>query len=243
MENKKNLLIVGGSRGIGKAIADRLKNKYKVIITGRDEYRLQETCKELGEDVSYIQYDLCNVSDIDTMYKKVLDKLDGNILNYIVYSAAIHSIMPIRQYSYEYNLELFNINLFSFVELAKLYAKQKFSVENKGKIIAISTMETELFSSGMSMYTDSKAALEAFCITMAREYSHRNIIINGIRPAFVNTDMSGNSLNILPEIKTKYPFGILEADDITKTVQFLLSENAENITGQFININNGYFAR
>ena len=177
MENKKNLLIVGGSRGIGKAIADRLKNKYKVIITGRDEYRLQETCKELGEDVSYIQYDLCNVSDIDTMYKKVLDKLDGNILNYIVYSAAIHSIMPIRQYSYEYNLELFNINLFSFVELAKLYAKQKFSVENKGKIIAISTMETELFSSGMSMYTASKAALEAFCITMAREYSHRNICI------------------------------------------------------------------
>ena len=138
---------------------------------------------------------------------------------------------------------MFNINFFSFVELAKLFAQQKFTAESKGRIIAISTMETQLMSSGMSLYTASKSALEAFCITMAREYVKRNILVNGIRPAFVNTDMASNSLEIMPELSERYPLGILSSDDIVNPVRFLLSDSAKNITGKFLDINSGYFVK
>lgn len=101
------------------------------------------------------------------------------------------------------------------------------------KIIAISTMETEIMSSGISIYTASKSALESFCITMAREYAKRNIIINGIRPAYVNTDMAKNAENIMPEIEELYPFGLLQPDDVANVLAYLLSDEANNFTGKF----------
>ena len=185
---QQTLLIVGGSRGIGKALAYQLSETYNIIITGKKLDNLIKVCSEASQKIDYIQYDLSHPENISSLYEQALAKSSNGKINNIIYSAAIHSIKPVRKFDYNLNLEMFNINFFSFVELAKLFAQQKFTAESKGRIIAISTMETQLMSSGMSLYTASKSALEAFCITMAREYVKRNILVNGIRPAFVNTD-------------------------------------------------------
>lgn len=95
----------------------------------------------------------------------------------------------------------------------------------------------------VTQYTASKSALESFCITMAREYTKRNIIINGIRPAYVNTDMAKNAENIMPEIEELYPFGLLQPDDVANVLAYLLSDEANNFTGKFLDINNGYFVK
>lgn len=240
---QQTLLIVGGSRGIGKALAYQLSETYNIIITGKKLDNLIKVCSEASQKIDYIQYDLSHPENISSLYEQALAKSSNGKINNIIYSAAIHSIKPVRKFDYNLNLEMFNINFFSFVELAKLFAQQKFTAESKGRIIAISTMETQLMSSGMSLYTASKSALEAFCITMAREYVKRNILVNGIRPAFVNTDMASNSLEIMPELSERYPLGILSSDDIVNPVRFLLSDSAKNITGKFLDINSGYFVK
>ena len=76
-----------------------------------------------------------------------------------------------------------------------------------------------------------------------RSHVKRNILVNGIRPAFVNTDMASNSLEIMPELSERYPLGILSSDDIVNPVRFLLSDSAKNITGKFLDINSGYFVK
>lgn len=238
----KTILIIGGSRGIGKCLAKNLSKEYDIIITGKNADNLVAACNEIGGNTAYIQYDLQDSANINTMFEQALEK-SNNKLNYLVYSAAIHDVRPVRKFDYLYNLELFHINFFSFVEIAKLFAKQKFSDTDKGKIIAISTMETQIMSSGMSIYTASKSALESFCITMAREYAKRNIIINGIRPAYVKTDMAKNAEEIMPELIEKYPFGLLSADDVSNVLHYLLSDKANNFTGKFLDINNGYFVK
>lgn len=236
----KTVFIIGGSRGIGKCLAKSLSKEYNVIITGKNISNLQTACKEIGSNISYIQYDLLDSENINTMFEQALEK-SNNKINYLVYSAAVSDIRAVKMFDYLYNLELFHINFFSFVEIAKLFAKQKFSETDKGKIIAISTMETQIMSSGMSIYTASKSALEAFCITMAREYAKRNIIINGIRPAYVKTDMAKTAERIIFKLAEKYPFGLLTPDDIIDVLQYLLSDKANNFTGKFLDINNGYF--
>lgn len=239
----KTILIIGGSRGIGKALAAKLSCKYNIIITGKNINNLQTVSYEIAEGVEYISYDLADSVNINQLFEQALDKSKNQKIDYLVYSAAIHDVRPVRKFDYQYNLEMFHINFFSFVEIAKLFAKQKFSVLEKGKIIAISTMETQIMSSGMSIYTASKSALESFCITMAREYAKRNIIINGIRPAYVNTDMAKNAENIMPEIEELYPFGLLQPDDVANVLAYLLSDEANNFTGKFLDINNGYFVK
>lgn len=238
----KTVLIVGGSRGIGKSLAKTLIKDYNVIITGKSLENLKAACNNIGNNISYIQYDLKDTKNINIMFEKAL-RQSNNKINYLIYSAAVSDIRAVKMFDYMYNVDLFHINFFSFVETAKLFAKQKFSETDKGKIITISTMETQIMSSGMSIYTASKSALEAFCITMAREYAKRNIIINGIRPAYVKTDMAKNAESIIPELVDKYPFGLLYPEDVVNVLLYLLSDKANNFTGKFLDINNGYFAK
>lgn len=239
----KTVLIIGGSRGIGKSLAKSLSENNNVIITGKSIENLNAACNEIGNNIHYVQYDLSNVENIKTMYEQALDKSNSKKIDYLVYSAAIQDVRPVRQCDYLYNLELFHVNFFAFVEIAKLFVKQKFTEQEKGKIIAISTMETQVMGSGSSIYTASKSALESFCITMAREYAKRNIIINGVRPAHVNTDMTKKFFEIMPEIKELYPFGLLSPEDVVKVIVYLLSDKADNFTGKFLDINNGYFVK
>lgn len=239
----KTVLIVGGSRGIGKSLAKTLIKDYNVIITGKSLENLKTACNEIGNNVSYVQYDLSNTENVNSMYEQALDKSNNKKIDYLVYSAAVQDIKPVRKCHYLYNLELFHVNFFAFVEIAKLFVKQKFSEYEKGKIIAVSTMETQVMGSGSSIYTASKSALEAFCITMAREYAKRNIIINGVRPAHVNTDMTKNIFKVMPELKDIYPFGLLSPEDVVNVLLYLLSDKANNFTGKFLEINNGYFVK
>ena len=239
----KTILIAGGSRGIGRSLAKTLSKDYNVIITGKNIDNLYAAYNEIGNNIYYVQYDLLDTENINSMFDEALEKSGSEKIDYLVYSAAVHDVRPVRKFDYHYNLEMFHINFFSFVELAKLFVKQKFNEQYKGKIIAISTMETQIMSSGMSIYTASKSALEAFCVTMAREYAKRNIIINGIRPAYVKTDMAKNAETILPELVEKYPFCFLSPEDVVKVIQYLLSDKADNFTGKFLDINNGYFVK
>lgn len=239
----KTILIVGGSRGIGRELARLVIKDYDVIITGKHIETLYEACDVIGSHVSYIQYDLLDTANIYKMFENAIKKSYNNKINYLVYSASIQDIRPVVQFDYEYNLELFHINFFSFVELSKLFVKQKFSKDDKGKIIAISSMETQVMGGGSSIYTASKSALESFCITMAREYVKRNIIINGVRPTYVRTDMTKNILKMMPELEEMYPFGILSPVDIATVIQWLLSDTTNMFTGKFLDINNGYFIK
>lgn len=239
----KTLLIVGGSRGIGRELAKLVISDYRVIITGRNIDSIHEACAEIGNNVLYIQYDLLDTVNINRLYEQALEMSHNNKIDYMVYSAAIQDVRPVVKFDYQYNLDLFNINFFSFVELAKLFVKQKFSTDNKGKIITISTMETQVMGGGSSIYTASKSALESFCITMAREYVKRNIIINGLRPTHVQTDMTKHILKVMPELKEIYPFEILSPIDIANIIQWLLSDTANVFTGKFLDVNNGYFVK
>lgn len=240
---KKTILIIGGSRGIGKELAEHVIEDYNVIITGKNIDTLEAVYNSIGGSISYIQYDLVDAKNIHIMFNQALEKSNNNKIDCLVYSAAVSDVRSISNFDYQFNIEMFHINFFSFVEIAKLFVKQKFSALDKGKIIAISTMETQVMGSGTSIYTATKSALESFCVTLAREFVKKNIIVNGVRPAHVETDMTKKIFTVMPELRDKYPYGVLSPTDVVNVIQYLLSDKANNFTGKFLDINNGYFVK
>lgn len=235
----KTILITGASSGIGKATAiECSKMGAKVIITGRNLERLNETYDELekGEHI-VIQADLSNQKDLDGLINSI-DKIDG-----IVHSAGIARHM-IFNYLKEVQLnEMMDVNFKIPTLLTQQLLKQK--KVNKGGSIVFINSTSGIVSSfiGGSIYSASKGALNGLIKGLALEYAPKKIRFNGVMPAMVETpiieksDLTQEQLDV---DRQKYPlkrYG--KPEEVAYAVIYLLSDASAWTTGTNILLDGG----
>lgn len=235
----KTILVTGASSGIGKAAAiECSKMGAKVIITARNETRLLQTLSELdGKGHQMFLCDLSSEFEIDQMVTK-LPEIQGLINN-----AGYTRILPVQFINSEEINSILQVNTVApMILLQKLLKKKKLK---KGASVVFTSSMAGLGCStvGNSMYTASKGAISAFIRCVALELAPKNIRVNAICPAMVNTGILDSGVvtkEQLEEDLKNYPIGRFgKPNDIAWAMIYLLSDASSWITGDNLVIDGG----
>ncbi|MFC2355133.1 MAG: SDR family NAD(P)-dependent oxidoreductase [Capnocytophaga ochracea] len=239
LENK-TILVTGASSGIGKAIAiECSKMGAQVVITGRNEQRLQETYKQLeGTQPAYIVADLTKKEDIETLANQI-DSLNGS-----VNCAGLTIPKPFKFLQEEDIQEMMTVNFNAPLLLTQLLVKKK-KLQKASSIVFISSISgTKVSAIAESVYSASKAAIDGFCKGLALELAPQQIRVNTVNPGIIETNIfSGGQISEeqLQQNITKYPlkrYG--KPEEVAYAVVYLLSDASSWVTGSNLLIDGGY---
>ena len=232
---KKNIFISGASRGIGKSMAEHFaKSNFNVVGTSRNNFRFDIDLENLFP----IKLDVTSRNDVKDCFDEL--KLKNLLPDILINNAGITADQLFLRMSDDDWDNVINTNLTGTYNLTKIFLKNM--IKNKfGRIINISSISGLMGNPGQVNYSSSKAALNGFTKSLAKEVGSRNITVNCVAPGFIDTDMTSyiedNERNeILKQIPLN-KFGVPE--DISKLVMFLMSDEASYITGQTISIDGG----
>ena len=235
-------LVTGASRGIGQAIAKRLANEgYLVIGTATSEKgaaAVNDYLQELGGAGRVL-----NVQDTEQI-NQLFDSIEkefGNV-QVLVNNAGITQdglLMRMDDNAWE---RVIDVNLTSVFRTSKRAMKGMMKAR-QGRIINITSVVAAMGNAGQTNYTASKAGIEGFTRSLAREIGSRQITVNCVAPGFIDTDMTKDldealiqsMLNAVPLARLGKP------EDIAAAVNFLASEEAGYITGTVLDVNGGMY--
>lgn len=241
--SNKNCLVTGGSRGIGKSIAETLGSYgANVAITfARSEQAADEvvdTLKNKGVKAMALQADAVDFSKADEVVQQVAEEF-GQI-DVLVNNAGITRDNLILRMSEEQWDEVIDTNLKSVFNYSKAVAKPMMRARG-GSIINISSVVGISGNAGQSNYSASKAGIIGFTKSFAKELASRNIRANVVAPGYITTEMTGElNEKLLESIKKETPLGRAgEPHEIANVVAFLASDLSSYITGDVIRVDGG----
>ena len=241
----KNILVTGASSGIGASCCISCSELgANLILLGRNQRKLYQTLEKLGPgNHSVLSCDLMNIEGIEKALEEPLNKY-GKIHGFI-HSAGIDITLPLNSLRLNDYQSLFNINVISGFEIARIISKKKFCSEDGANYIFIASAMGLVGKPGKIAYSASKGALLAGCRSMALELAAKKIRVNCISPAIVRTELTDKLFAELPaeamgQIKSLHPLGFGAPVDIANACVFLLSDEAKWITGSNLVIDGGY---
>ena len=238
MSDIKTALVTGASRGIGKAIAEKLKaDNYKVLGTATTDSGV-ETLNTSGFE-GYL-LDLNSKDSIDNFWSQL--ESDNKTISVLVNNAGITRDNIILRMSDEEWSDIMNVHLYGTFQLSKRALKMM--LKNKwGRIINISSASASIGNRGQSNYAAAKAGVEAFTKSLAKEVGKRDITINSVAPGFISTDMTENNKGVNADYLVKeIPLGRFgKPEEVASLISFMCSDGASYITGQTIHINGGLY--
>lgn len=242
---KKLILVTGVSSGIGYQVAKELLGSgYRVLGVNRSASDKTKLLAETYPDSFYFET-LDLVENIDGLPKWVRNQSNNyGLISGLVHSAGVQQILPLQFNSYSKMLEVFNLNLFSGLSLAKGVSDKRVACPEGMSIVFVSSIASKTGESGLVNYAASKAALNGAMRVMAKELASRKIRVNSVLPGFVMTEMIEKwkevySQNYIDTISEKYPLGIGKPENVSSLVCYLLSDEAAWITGSELDVNGG----
>jgi 3-oxoacyl-[acyl-carrier protein] reductase len=244
-EQKPTAIVTGGSRGIGKCIAETLAAAgYQIYLTyvskASEAEKVAASIAATGGSARAFPLDVSDAAAVHAFFQN--EVRDAVLLSLLVNNAGITKDSLLIRMKDEDFASVVDVNLkgaFNCLrEAAKIMCKQRF-----GRIINISSIVGQSGNAGQINYTAAKAGLIGMTKTAARELAGRNITVNAIAPGFIETDMT---LALSDEMRTRYleniplkRFG--SAHDVADAVAFLASDKAGYITGQVLAVNGGMY--
>jgi len=222
---KKNIVLIGGSHGIGLAMTKELQKEHNVFVASRTKEEIEDL------NITHIPFDALT----DTLDTSVLpEQIHG-----FVYCPGSINLKPFKMMSLDTFHEEMDINFFSLVKVVKTIISR---MAEKSSMVFFSTVAV---STGMPFHTSvaaAKAAIEGFARSLAAEYAP-NIRVNVVAPSLVNTPLAKRLLNNDKKIEMmseRHPLKrVGEATDIAEIALFLLSNKSSWMTGQVIGVDGG----
>ena len=239
-----NVLVTGGSRGIGLAIARRLAAAgYHVIAVARresDELRpaIADAVKQGRGLIHFKPFDLSEIDAIPAFVKELRDEF-GAIYG-LVNSAGIGTEGLLATMHNSEIEALLRLNVLSPVILTK-YVVRHMMADGAGRVINMSSIIASTGYNGLSVYGATKAAATGFTKSLAREVGKLGITVNAIAPGFIDTELTQSlSSDQRKRIASRSALRRLpESDDVARMVEFLLGDGGRNITGSVMTIDAG----
>lgn len=238
----KTAIITGGATGIGKAISEKLADeKYNVVInfnnSEKEAKRLKEELIKKNSNIDIFKADISKRENVKNLVDFAIYKYKN--IDVLINNAGIDQIKLFNEITDEDFNKMINNNLYSTFVMTQEVSK--YMIDRKqGLIINISSIWGQVGASCESMYSITKAGIDALTKSLAKELGPSNIRINSIAPGIINTKMNDNlsdaeKKQIINEIPLEK---IGKAEDIAKCVKWLLAD--EYTTGQIISINGGW---
>ena len=246
VDSGRVVVITGGSRGIGRAVALRFaEEKAKVIIIhyDPDESVANETLNMLAEqgiEAESHRVDVSSYGDAEVVLKEILSRF-GKV-DVLVNNAGITRDTLLMRMSEDDWDTVIRVNLKSVFSCTHAVVRPMLK-QRGGRIVNISSVAGQTGNVGQANYAASKAGIIGFTKTVAREVAARGITVNAVAPGFINTEMTSSLPDKVKEsIMQQIPLGrIGQPEDVAEAVYWLCSHAAGYITGQIIRVNGGMF--
>jgi NAD(P)-dependent dehydrogenase (short-subunit alcohol dehydrogenase family) len=242
MEPMSYILITGASSGMGREIAIQFSDKHNIIINGRDNECLLETLASCDKNRSHLiwQYDLSEVIFLEDAITNFL--LQNNcVVTDFVHSAGHMKTVPLKMVNVDLFQNMFNVNTISAAMIAKVLTKKKINKGMLKNIVLISSNISNFGAKAFSAYAASKAATDGLMRCMAVELAP-NVRVNSVLPGSVRTGMTEymyEDIDLVERMIKTYPLGLGTVKNICGAVKFLISDDAQWITGQQLVVDGG----
>ena len=239
-----NVIVTGGSRGIGLGIARKLSGSgYRVIAVARkpnDKLTAAMQDADLAKPGSFnfVPFDLAEIDNISNLVRTVrkdFGPIYGLVNNAGISFDGLLATMPTSQIE-----QLFRVNTLSPIFLTK-HVVRSMMADGGGRIVSLASVTAFTGYSGLSVYGATKASIIGFSRALAREVGRMGVTVNAVAPGFIDTDMT-QSLDAeqRQQIERRSALKHLaEVDDVANAVEFLLSDKAKNITGTVLTVDAG----
>ncbi len=247
--DKKNILISGGSSGIGLSVAERLyKGGHQVISLSRSREKVERALQEMPHlkgHVDFIHGDISDPEDVETIFEDLTDrygKLDGLVNNAGVLTKGTIETISVEDWQFTLDVNLTGPYVLTKAMLPLLRKAGSASVVNISSVAGLKP--------GTSVaYSVSKAGLDMLTRFLAGDLGPYNIRVNSVNPGLVRTHIHLDNKVVadresyeamLAKAAPRYPIGrIGEPEDISALVSFLLSDESSWITGSIITADGG----
>jgi 3-oxoacyl-[acyl-carrier protein] reductase len=240
----RNVIVTGGSRGLGLGIARRLAGAgYRVIAVARRENSeftaaMQEAELANPGSFHFVPFDLAEIEGISNLVKmmrKEFGPIYGLVNNAGISFEGVLALMPTPQIE-----QLVRMNMLSPIVLTK-YVVRTMMADGGGRIVNLSSITAFTGYSGLSVYGATKASIIGFSRSLAREAGRMGVNVNSVAPGFVDTDMTrGLKDEQRQQIERRSALKRLaDIDDVANAVEYLLSDKAKNITGTVLTVDAG----
>ena len=223
---KKNILLIGGSSGIGRSLLNQISQDHNVYVACRSN-------NSLPENVNYINYDVLNDELDSSLFPETIDSF--------IYLPGSINLRPFKSLSIESFKEDLEINFIGLIKSLKSVLKN-LTASNSASIVLFSTVAVQRGMPFHSSVSSSKGAIEGLAKSLAAELSPK-IRVNVIAPSLVNTPLANRFLNNDIKIEksaNRHPLKrIGSASDIANLIDYLISDKSSWITGQIIAVDGG----
>ena len=236
----RNVIVTGGSRGLGLGIARRLVGSgFRVIAIARQEGEVLAAARnELGDRLHFQAADLAELAALPALVRGLRNDFGpiyGLVNNAGLGTSGVLANMPDAEIE-----RLIRLNVASPIMLTK-YAVRSMMAAGAGRIVMISSVVGSTGYSGLSVYSATKAALPGFARSLAREVGALDITANVVAPGFVDTEMTreldaGHRAQIARRSALKR---MPEVEDVAAAVDFLFGSGGRNITGTVLTVDAG----
>ena len=240
----RNVIVTGGSRGLGLGIARKLVScGYRVIAVARSEgSEILQACKEAETpNPGSLIFHCLDLADLEKIphfvaqMRKDHGPIYGLVNNAGISFEGMLAMMPTSQIE-----QLVRVNMLSPIVLTKYVVRGMMS-DGKGRIVNVSSITAFTGYSGLTVYGATKSSLIGFTRSLAREVGRAGINVNSVAPGFVETQLTRSMKEEQREriIRRSALRRLAEVDDVANAVEFLLSDKAKSVTGTVITVDAG----
>jgi 3-oxoacyl-[acyl-carrier protein] reductase len=240
----RNVIVTGGSRGLGLGIARRLSGAgYRVIAVARKQNSeltaaMQEAELANPGSFHFVPFDLGeigSISDLVQRLRKDFGAIYGLVNNAGISFDGVLALMPTSEIE-----QLLRVNTLSPIVLTK-YVVRLMMADGGGRIVNLASITAFTGYSGLSVYGATKASIIGFSRSLAREVGRMGVNVNSVAPGFVDTDMTHSLKDEQrQQIERRSALKRLaDIDDVANAVEFLLGDKAKNITGTVLTVDAG----
>ena len=240
----RSVLVTGGSRGLGLAIARRLAGAgYGVIAVARKKSKelTAAIAESAGAGQGALHFLPCDLGDIDAIpdFVRGLRKEFGPLFGLVNNAALGHDGVLATMHNSQIE-ELVRVNTLSPLVLSKYVVRAMMS-EGAGRIVNVASIVGFTGYSGLSAYAATKASMLGFTRSLAREVGRLGITVNAVAPGFLTTEMTHGLAGEQRQQVTRRSAlrRLAEVEDVANAVEYLLSDKARNISGTVLTIDAG----
>lgn len=238
----KTAVVTGGGTGLGFAIAGCIAAAGgRVIILGRREEVLKKACDSIGENASYVCFDITRTDGVGELADRMTKKTGG--VDILVNNAGIQYKKPAEEMTVEEYSEVLNVHLVGSFALTKAFLPHM-RARKSGSVIFLASMCSFMGNPNLTGYASAKAGVLGLMRTFASEASCDGVRFNAIAPGWIETPMFERALGKDPERKTRIlnrtpmkSFGTPE--DIGWTAVYLASDASRFVTGTSVVVDGG----
>ena len=242
------VVVTGASSGIGRSIAIELaRHGARLILIGRDAGRLAETASALqGADHRQVLLDL---GRHDLIASAIADaRSTTGPLYGLCHAAGVVDTRPLPTNTVQSMQAQFDVNVLAGLELARAVCRRDAMTSEGGSVLFISSVYGRVGMPGQIGYCATKGALVAAARAMAIELARRRIRVNTLSPGLILTQMTEAALGKLSagqadKLKSTYPLGVGQPEDVARAAVFLLAPGTGWITGVDLPVDGGYTAQ